>query len=106
MLTPNDKQTDKRKFVLFAIILTTLHFIFLSFFFEPAISTPDAQGYFTQGKIIATEGKTYLEPQSRLQYIGPHWHSLDNEKYYATFPPGFPFIIAIVYRIFGISATL
>jgi len=83
-----------------------LHFIFLSFFFEPAISTPDAQGYFTQGKIIATEGKTYLEPQSRLQYIGPHWHSLDNEKYYATFPPGFPFIIAIVYKIFGTSATL
>ncbi|MBU4451074.1 MAG: glycosyltransferase family 39 protein [Actinobacteria bacterium] len=105
MLTPNDKKTDK-KFVLFAITLAILHFIFLSFFFEPAISTPDAQGYFTQGRIMATEGKTYLEPKSVLQYIGPHWHSLDNEKYYTTFPPGFPFIIAIVYKIFGTSATL
>jgi len=100
MLIPNDK-----KFVLFAITLATLHFISLSFFFEPAISTPDAQGYFTQGRIIAREGKAYLKPQSVLQYIGHHWHSLDDEKYYTTFPPGFPFIIAIVYRIFGPSAT-
>ncbi len=106
ILTLNDKQTDKRKFVLLAIILATLHVIFLSVFFEPAISTPDAQGYFTQGKIIAREGKSGLEPQSILQYIGPHWHSLDNEKYYTTFPPGFPFIIAIVYKTFGAYATL
>jgi len=106
MVTPNNKQTDKRKFVLLAITLAILHFIFLSFFFEPSISTPDAQGYFTQGKIMATEGKSGLEPQSVLQYIGPHWRSSNSEKYYASFPPGFPFMIAIVYKTFGVWATL
>lgn len=100
------KPTDKLKFLLFAILIAALHFISLTFFFEPAISSPDAQGYFMQGKLIATQGKTYVEPQSVLRYLGPHWYSRDNEKYFASFPTGFPLIIAAIYKIFGPSASL
>lgn len=85
--------------------ICVLHFIFLLYFFSPAISTPDAQGYFTQGKIIAKYGHTYFTPQNNLQYIGPHWHSLDEQRYFATFPPGFPCLIAIAYKLFGANST-
>ena len=81
------------------------HFLFLLKFFAPAISTPDAQGYFTQGRIIATHGQTFFTPQNNLQYIGPHWYSQDGQKYYTTFPPGFPCLIAIAYKLFGAKST-
>lgn len=96
----------KNPFTLLAILIMLVYFIFLMLFFEPAISTPDAQGYFTQAKLIAKEGKTYLEPDSFLEYIGPHWSSVNTDKYYTTFPPGFPAILSVVYKTLGIDATL
>ncbi|RKY87334.1 hypothetical protein DRQ15_11025, partial [candidate division KSB1 bacterium] len=86
-------------------LLCVFHFLFLLKFFAPAISTPDAQGYFTQGRIIATHGQTFFTPQNNLQYIGPHWYSQDGQKYYTTFPPGFPCLIAIAYKLFGAKST-
>lgn len=85
--------------------LCVFYFLFLLNFFAPAISTPDAQGYFTQGRIIATQGRTFLVPENNLQYIGPHWHSQDGKKYYTTFPPGLPCLIAIGYKLFGANST-
>jgi hypothetical protein len=75
-------------------------------FFEPAISTPDAQGYFTQAKLIATKGTASFEPESFLEYIGPHWSPVNDEKYYTTFPPGFPFLLSLFYKIFGAKSSL
>jgi len=91
--------------IIITLALCIFHFIFLLYFFSPAISTPDAQGYFTQGKLIAKYGHSYFTPQNNLQYIGPHWHSQDGQKYYTTFPPGFPFLIAIIYKLFGANPT-
>ncbi|RKX69560.1 hypothetical protein DRP53_07850 [candidate division WOR-3 bacterium] len=88
------------------IVLVVCHFIFLLLYFAPAISTPDAQGYFTQAKIIAKEGKTYLETESPVQYVGPHWLGRGDGRYYTTFPPGLPTILAVIYRIFGPKASL
>ena len=61
-----DSIQRKRKvpFTLLAFLLVLFHFAFLMAHFEPAISTPDAQGYFAQAKLIAKQGKTYLEPES------------------------------------------
>ncbi|RKY86534.1 hypothetical protein DRP98_00140 [candidate division KSB1 bacterium] len=86
-------------------LLCVFHFLFLLKFFAPAISTPDAQGYFTQGRIIATHGQTFFTPQNNVQYIGSHWYSQDGQKYYTTFPPGFPCLIAIAYKLFGAKST-
>lgn len=96
----------KIPFILLAVLLSVGHFVFLMIYFEPSISTPDAQGYFAQAKLIAKEGKTYLEPESIIQYIGPHWHHSGDNHYFTTFPPGFPAILAIVYKIFGPKASL
>lgn len=102
----NFQHGQKFPFILFAFLLTAIHFIFLMVHFEPAISTPDAHGYFTQAKLIAKHGKTYLEPESIVQYIGPHWHHVGDNHYYTTFPPGLPTILGVVYKIFGPKAAL
>ena len=43
-------------YFLCALLLVIFHFILLMIYFEPAISTPDVKGYFTQAKLIATKG--------------------------------------------------
>ncbi len=92
--------------VIIAVGCTIIHFIFLMIFFKPAISTPDAQGYFTQAKLIATTGKSSLTPASPLQYLGPHWFSKNQNDYYATFPPGFPVLLSIPYKFLGPQSAL
>ncbi|MCK4234316.1 hypothetical protein KAX75_07790, partial [candidate division WOR-3 bacterium] len=73
---------QKITFTLLAYLIILFHFVFLILHFRPAISTPDANGYFAQAKLIAKEGKTNLEPESILQYIGPHWlHRSDNHYF-------------------------
>lgn len=86
------------------VILLVGHFLFLLYFFEPAYTTPDANGYFVQARLIAENGKTSFKPESILQYIGPHWYSLDHKNYYATHPCGFPFLLALVIKICGFNA--
>lgn len=96
----------KKPYLVLAILLLLIHFIFLMLHFAPAISTPDAQGYYCQAKLITREARTSFEPESPLQYMGPHWLAGEENRYYTTFPPGFPFIMAVVYKIFGYKATL
>ena len=98
-------KTNKISYTFLAVILSVGHFLFLTYFFAPAYTTPDANGYFTQARLIAENGQTGFKSESVLQYIGPHWHSPDNEFYYATFPPGFPFLLALVIKIFGFNAA-
>lgn len=93
-------------YFLCALLLVIFHFILLMIYFEPAISTPDAQGYFTQAKLIATKGIASFEPESLLEYIGPHWKPVNGEEYYTTFPPGFPFLLSILYKICGAKSSL
>src|SRR5207253_3276930 len=40
--------------------------------FAPAISQPDDNGYFAQGSLLATTGRTWFVPQSDAQYVGAH----------------------------------
>ena len=89
-----------------AIALVVGHFLFLMLFFEPAISTPDANSYFAQAKLIARTGRTWLEPESPLQYVGAHWNHIGNNRYYCTHAPGLGLLMAPVYRVFGPGPTV
>ena len=93
-------------FTLLAFLLAAAHFVFLMLYFEPAISTPDANSYFGQAKLIAKNARTYFEPESIVQYIGFHWHRTRDNRYYVEHPPGFSAILAVVYKIFGPKASL
>ena len=88
------------------IVLLTLHFTMLMLHFKPAISTPDANGYLAQARLIANQGHTWFEPESPLQFIGTHWLKAENGRYYNRYPPGLPTILAIPYKLAGPSAAL
>lgn len=85
---------------LLAGLIVIGHFVLLTANFAPAISTPDANGYFAQARLIATEGRNFVEPWSSLQYVGPHWQRVGG-RFYSKFPPGFPLLLAGFYRAFG-----
>ncbi len=93
-------------FLVLAVLLAVVHFGFLVAFFAPAISTPDANGYFAQARLIANEQRTWFATESILQYVPPHWHKTGEDRYFSKYPPGLPAIAAVVLRLFGPEAAL
>ncbi|MGD2111346.1 MAG: hypothetical protein PVI86_18365, partial [Phycisphaerae bacterium] len=89
-----------------AMLLVVAHFVLVMAFFEPAISTPDANGYFAQARLIATKQQTWFETESPLQYVPPHWLTADGKRYYSKYPPGLPLIAATAWRLGGPTAAL
>ncbi len=74
--------------------------------FQPAYSSPDGNGYFLQGRLLAQEGRTWLEPESPVQYVGVHWLVTPGGKFFSRYPPGFPLLIAAAYKAGGPTAAL
>jgi hypothetical protein len=79
---------------------------FLSHYYAPAISHPDANGYWAQGTLIAETGRATFRPESPLQYIGMHWLLTDSGLYVCRYPPGLPLAVALVSRLFGPEASV
>jgi len=86
--------------------LVILHFLFLMVFFEPAISTPDANGYMAQARLIAKLGRSDIVTESPAQYVGDHWMRTEVGHYYGQYPPGLPAFLAVFFRLWGPTATL
>src|SRR4051812_31971377 len=86
--------------VCFAIILIA-YGVFLIARFAPAIVEPDDNGYFAQGSLLATSGRTWFKPESAAQYVGMHWLITPDGKYVSRYPPGLAVIIALVYSTLG-----
>ncbi len=86
-------------------LIIGLHFLFLLNLFAPAIVTPDANGYWAQGSLLFTRGRTWFKPESPLQYIGMHWLPTGSGRYYSRYPPGLSVIVGLVYRLFGYKAS-
>lgn len=89
-----------------AAALSLAHFAALLCFFAPAISTPDANSYFAQTRLLATTGAASFVPESPVQFIGPHWRRGSGGRYYCTHAPGLPAVAAVPYRLFGPTAAL
>ena len=87
-------------------LLVAGHFLFLALFFRPAISTPDANGYMAQARLIAREGRTDVVVESPVQYVGDHWMPVAPGRYYGQYPPGLPALLAVVFRSMGAYASL
>ncbi len=80
--------------------------IFLAHFYAPAISHPDANGYWAQGTLIAETGRATFRPESPTQYIGMHWLVTDSGLYVSRYSPGLPLVIALITRLFGPEASV
>ena len=50
------------------LVLVVLHFGLLMVFFEPALCTPDAHGYFAQARLLAETGSSLAKAESPAQY--------------------------------------
>ena len=87
-------------------LLLIAHFLFLMLFFEPAISTPDANGYMAQARLIANQRRTYIAVESPIQFVGSHWMSNGKDRYYGQYPPGLPLLLGLVFRSAGPTAAL
>ena len=82
-----------------------ISFYFFALFFLPCYFNARCTGIFYTGKVNCEVRSFLFYTSNNLQYIGPHWHSQDGQKYFTTFPPGFPFLIAIIYKLFGANPT-
>jgi hypothetical protein len=87
------------------ITLLAMHFYWMAQHHAPAIATPDANGYWAQGSLLVNTGKTYIEPESDLQYIEHHWVENENGRYYSYYPPGLSVLVGVVYKTLGYKAS-
>lgn len=88
------------------LLLLFTHILFLSAFFAPAISTPDANGYLAQARLIAENGRSDILIENPSQYVGDHWMKVAEGHYYGQYPPGLPALLAIIYRFISPTASL
>ena len=101
--------THARGTIVIGLLLALLvvgHFIVLYVHFEPAISTPDANGYFAQARLLAREHQTWFATESPLQFIPQHWLQTADGRYFSKYPPGLPLIAACVYKLAGPTGAL
>ena len=87
-------------------VLLVVFTLYLAHYYAPAISTPDANGYWAQGSLLAKTGRTWFTPASNVQYIGMHWLVAEDGRYFSRYPPGLAVPIAGVYWLFGYAATV
>ena len=87
-------------------VLVLVYALFLAHYFAPAISDPDANGYWAQGSLLAKTGETSFEPTSSVEYIGMHWLLAESGRYYSRYPPGLAVPIAVICKLFGEEASV
>ena len=86
--------------------LIAAHLTWALWHIEPAISGPDAGGYFLQARQLITEGHTWQAVDSPLVYVAPHWLEGAEGSYYSKYPPGFPLLLATFDAALGTGAAL
>ncbi len=83
------------------IVVLTLYALFLLSRFAPAITSPDANGYYAQGSVLATTGRTWFRAESDCQYVGVHWLEMPDGRLVSRYPPGLAVVIALVFKTLG-----
>lgn len=89
-----------------ACALALLHLLWVSSHLEPAIMSPDANGYVVQARLLAEEGRTSFATTSPLQYVGMHWLETGTGTFHSRYPAGLPLIMAGAWKVGGLNAAL
>ncbi len=87
-------------------VLLAAYALLLGRLFEPAIFTPDANGYFSQGARLANTGRLSFTLDAPVQYVGIHWLRAPSGEYRSRYPAGLALPIALLYRAFGPEAAV
>jgi len=86
--------------------LALLHFLWVTSHLEPAIMSPDANGYVVQARLLADEGRTSFATASPVQYVGMHWLETETGTFHSRYPAGLPLIMAGAWKVGGLNAAL
>src|SRR5215471_16360522 len=86
--------------------LCLIHLGWLLAHFEPAIMSPDANGYVVQARLIATQGRTSFATESPAQFVGTHWLETRAGLFHSRYPAGLPTLMALAWKIGGMTAAL
>ena len=89
-----------------ALALTGLHFLWIGAHLAPAIMSPDANGYVVQARLIAEEGSTSFATASPAQYVGMHWLEAAPGVFQSRYPAGLPLLFAAAWKVGGLTAAL
>ncbi len=89
-----------------ALALAGLHFLWLTAHLAPAIMSPDANGYVVQARLLAEEGRTWFATASPVQYVGMHWLETAPGVFHSRYPAGLPVFMAAAWKIGGLDAAV
>jgi hypothetical protein len=86
--------------------LLAVYFAAILVHVQPAISGPDAAGYFLQGAELASTGHGWQAAESPLQFVAPNWSEGLSGRYYSKHPPGLPLLLGAFDVVFGTGGAL
>jgi hypothetical protein len=98
-------ETRDRRIPVLLCLLLVAHAAWLWIFSGALYAGPDAAGYFTPARLIATEGTPSLLPASPAEFLGYHWLDGGDGRFYVRYPPGLPVILAAADAIGGSYAA-
>ena len=75
-------------------------------YFAPAYSSPDASGYYLPARLLATEGHSWVRPESPVEYLNVHFMETPDGRYFGRYPPGLPVLAAAVRVTAGPPAAI
>lgn len=101
--TSANRQGGPRRLVRYLPIslVVAAYAVFLWWNFMPGLAAFDEHGYYAQGSLLASTGKTGFIPESRAEYVGQHWFPTAEGRYYSRHSPGLALLVAAAMRIFG-----
>jgi hypothetical protein len=88
------------------ILVATAFIAFNVFLFRPALTGPDAHGYFMQTRLLAETRGTGFTPGSPVQYVGAHWLATGPDRVDPVYGPGFPALLLPGYLVAGPTGAL
>jgi hypothetical protein len=80
--------------------------LYVGRFYGPALATPDDNGYWAQGSLLATTGHTWFRTESDVQFVGMHWLVTEDGRYASRYPPGLAVLVAGFYVLLGYEASV
>ncbi len=93
-----------RRATLAAALLIAAYALILAWLHHPGTVAYDANGYWAQGSLIATQARTWFRPACGAQHLGMHWLLGDDGRYVSRYPPGLAVLVAGLYGLFGFRA--
>ena len=83
------------------VLILALYAAWVLSHWEPVCVAPDTVGLCQQAQHFAESGLEPFHPESPAQMVGSHWVQTAEATYRGRFPPGYPALLGVAYRLAG-----